>query len=106
MTSISRPSERLMSRWSDHIALTTEAMGVLVDTADDGDDALEAWFWQVGDKKKKPWALAEDKVWQLIHRCLTQDHQPDGYLDSHLGEPPLSFCILGGEPLHEEWVRT
>src|SRR5437763_765156 len=65
-----------MSRWCDHVALTAEEVDVLLEAAEGGDGALKDWFQDVGHKKKKPWAFAEDKVWELVHRCLTRNHQP------------------------------
>src|SRR5262245_59543257 len=95
-----------MSRWCDHIALTTEEMDGLLEAAEGGDGALEDWFQDVGRKKKKPWAVAQDKAWELVHRSLTGDHDPDGYIDGEAGDWPLCLCILGGERLHEEWARS
>ncbi|MFF5216752.1 DUF1877 family protein [Micromonospora sp. NPDC000442] len=40
-----------------------------------------------------------DKAWDGIHRCLT-----DGTLEPDGGECPLSYAVLGGRRLHDEYV--
>jgi hypothetical protein len=101
-----RPERHPMSRWCDHFAITPDEMAVVLDAADEGDAALDEWFEDVREKHKGPWHVEQDKAWELIHRCLTEDHLPNGELDPESGDPPLSFCILGGERLHEDWARS
>ncbi|MEU7873295.1 YfbM family protein [Dactylosporangium sp. NPDC049140] len=83
-----------------HFAITPEQECSLL-AADDADDSdtvaalvedLEE-SWSEGDLK-----VDTDKAWDAIHRCLT-----DGTLEPDAGEFPLSFAILGGRHLYDDY---
>jgi hypothetical protein len=42
--------------------------------------------------------VGTDKAWDAIHRCLS-----DGSLDPDRGAYPLSYAILGGRHLHDDY---
>jgi hypothetical protein len=50
--------------------------------------ALAAFFSIVSERVRARWCCHVDKVWDPIHRCLT-----DGHL--HYGRAPLYRCVLG-----------
>ncbi len=95
-----------MSRFAVHLALTPEDCAGLLEAAEEGDDALVDWLTEAEKRIKAPFLYVADKVWEPIHRCLTEDRTPNGGLDGDSGEYPLNMVILGGEPLHEDWSET
>jgi hypothetical protein len=52
--------------------------------------ARKAFFAVVSEYARGRWAVHVDKVWDPIHRCLT-----DGQL--HYGRSPLYRCVLGNK---------
>jgi hypothetical protein len=96
-----------MGRWAEHIALTAPEKEALLQAAAQGDAALREWLYPISKRKyQTPDHVVMDRAWEPIHRCLTGDHSRAHEFDPDCGRPPLWWCIMGGRPLHREWVQT
>jgi hypothetical protein len=83
-----------------HFAINSEQERLLLAADDKGvSDAVSELleeieeFWDDDALK-----VDTDKAWDAIHRCLT-----DGTLAPEGGEYPLSYAVLGGRHLHDEY---
>ncbi|KAB2343270.1 YfbM family protein [Actinomadura rudentiformis] len=82
-----------------HFAITADQERLLL-AADDEDGA---GIGEILEDIEENWdddllSVSTDKAWDAMHRCLS-----DGTLDPDGGEYPLSYAVLGGRHLHEEY---
>ncbi|MBI3946726.1 MAG: YfbM family protein [Armatimonadetes bacterium] len=75
-------------------AITEEQMQHLLDAGDDEDAVQSVLYEDIEEPWDRDHLCDMDKAWDGIHRCLA-----DGTLSWLGGFYPLSFCILGGNPL-------
>jgi len=83
-----------------HFAITSEQERLLLAADDEGDrDAVDELLEDIEELwDDDALKVDTDKAWDTIHRCLT-----DGTLEPEGGEYPLSYAILGGRHLHDEY---
>lgn len=83
-----------------HFAITSERERLLLAADDEGDrDAVDELLEDIEELwDDDALKVDTDKAWDTIHRCLT-----DGTLEPEGGEYPLSYAILGGRHLHDEY---
>ena len=75
-------------------ALTAEDNELISEA--DTDEEVMAIVEQIEERWERPWLEELDKAWDALHRCLN-----DGTLTEDGGEYPLSFAILGSEPVYD-----
>ncbi|MFI0444184.1 YfbM family protein [Actinomadura sp. 6N118] len=78
-----------------HFAITADHERLLL--------ATDAGIGEILEDIEESWdddvlSVSTDKAWDEMHRCLS-----DGTLDPDGGEYPLSYAVLGGRHLHEEY---
>jgi hypothetical protein len=83
-----------------HFAITAEQERSLLAAGDADDTETVA---DLLEDLEENWAdddltVDTDKAWDALHRCLG-----DGTLDPDGGEYPLSYAILGGRHLHDDY---
>ncbi|HEY7222820.1 MAG TPA: DUF1877 family protein [Micromonosporaceae bacterium] len=84
-----------------HFVLTPDQQRRLLAAADAGDqDAVGEIVEEIEetDSYTDDLRVGTDKAWDAIHRCLS-----DGSLDPDGGVYPLSYAILGGRHLHDDY---
>lgn len=84
-----------------HFALTADQERRLLAAADAGDqDAVGEILEEIEetDAYTDDLRVGTDKAWDAIHRCLS-----DGSLDPDGGDYPLSYAILGGRHMHDDY---
>ena len=75
-------------------ALTAEEDELISEA--DTDEEVMAIVEQIEERWEQPWLEELDKAWDALHRCLS-----DGTLTEDGGDYPLSFAILGSEPIYD-----
>jgi hypothetical protein len=98
-----------MSRWCDHYAITPAQRDRLLKAAGEGKPGLGEWVDSVEGLRDTPRHVEMNHIWEEIHRALTGDDTPRGWLDPECGPWPLCLSVLGGRPLHDEdepWSYT
>ena len=95
---VSRMRRSMCDMLGVHFAVTVEQEHRLLAAGGNGDaDALGELLEGI----EECWddlRACTDKAWDALHRCLS-----DGTLDPEKGAYPLSFAVLGGRHLHDEY---
>jgi hypothetical protein len=83
-----------------HFAITAEQGRLLLAADDEGDhDAVGELLEEIEELwDDDALKVDTDKAWDAIHRCLT-----DGTLDPDGGGYPLSYAMLAGRHLHDQY---
>jgi hypothetical protein len=77
-----------------HFALTDEDARRLL--AAEANDQVLAFVDELEDRWDEAWLVQSDKVWDAMHRCLS-----NGTLYYDEGEYPLNRTVLGGKHLYD-----
>lgn len=83
-----------------HFAITVEQMKGLLEAAEQGDEAVAEFMFDIEEGWDKEWLQQSDKAWDPIHRALTLDNTDDGCLNDEDGPFPLLLCVMGGQNIY------